>query len=271
MDLHTVRSVRTPRGRDELDLAAGETFLAGGTWLFSEPQPAVTGLVDLTSLGWPSVAASEAGLEIAATCTLTELLRLELDPSWRARPLFGQCINSLVASFKIWNLATVGGNLCTTLPAGSIISLTAALDGEAVIWGPDGTERTQPVVDFVLGAQRNALEPGELLRSVRIRAAALRSRTAYRKIALTPLGRSGSLVIGRAGEDGVVVTVTAATDRPHQFRYPAAPDEATLRQDVRGIEVWYDDPHGSPAWRAHMTEVLAEEIRRELIEGERAA
>ncbi len=265
MDLNTVRTVRTPRDRDGLILDPGESFLAGGTWLYSEPQLAVTGLVDLALLAWPSLVKTPDGLEIAATCTLADLLALVPDPSWRAHPLFAQCVNSLVASFKIFTQATVGGNLCTTLPAGSLISLTAALDATAVIWTPDGGERTIAVVDFVLGAQRNALQPGELLRSVRIGGAALRARTAYRKIALTDLGRSGSLVIGRTDPDGsVVITVTAATDRPYQFRYPRLPDAGAVRDDLAGIEVWYDDPHGSPAWRAHLTAVLAEDIRQEL-------
>jgi CO/xanthine dehydrogenase FAD-binding subunit len=269
MDLNTVRTVRQPRARAELGLSGGETFLAGGTWLYSEPQPDVTGVVDLMSLGWPSLTVSADGLEIAATCTLAELLRLDPPASWRAAPLFGQCVNSLVASFKIFHLATVGGNLCTTLPAGSIIALTAALDGVAVIWTPDGGERSLPVTDFVLGAQRNALAPGELLRSVRIGVDALKSYTAHRKTALTSLGRSGSLVVGRLGGDGsFVLTVTGATDRPRQFRHARLPDAETLSSDLDGIELWYDDPHGSPRWREHMTRLLAEEIRQEL--GEKA-
>lgn len=268
MDLNTVRSVRQPRQRTELVLRAGEAFLAGGTWLYSEPQPAVTGVVDLTFLRWPSIEITTGGLELAATCTLSELLNLPARPGWLAHPLFAQCINSLVASFKIWKMATVGGNLCTTLPAGALISLTAALDATLVIWALDGSERTLSVVDFILGAQHNALRPGEVLRSILIGVEALRSRTAYRKIALTPLGRSGSLVIGRVDPQGeAVITVTAATERPHQFRYPALPDAETLLDDLSGIEVWYDDPHGSPAWRAHVTRVLAEEVRSELHHG----
>jgi CO/xanthine dehydrogenase FAD-binding subunit len=268
VDLNTVRSVRVARSRADLVLSEGEAFLAGGTWLYSEPQPHVTGVVDLMTLGWPSLVTGPAGLEVAATCTLAELLALRPDPSWRAAPLFDQCVNSLVASFKIFSAATVGGNLCTTLAAGSLIALTAALDGVATIWSPHGGRRTVLVVDFVLGPQRNALLPGELLRSVHLGADALRSRTAYRKASLATLGRSGSLVIGRLGEDGAATfTVTAATPRPYQLRYPRLPEAGQLRADIAGIADWYDDPHGSPAWRAHITAVLAEEIRVELSEG----
>ncbi len=48
MDLISVRETRVPRTRDELVFAPGERPLGGGTWLFSEPQPGLTGLVDLT-------------------------------------------------------------------------------------------------------------------------------------------------------------------------------------------------------------------------------
>ena len=262
MDLSSVRSVRLPRERGELLLAPGEVFLAGGTWLYSEPQPEVAGLVDLTALGWPGLGVTADGLEIAATCTLAELLRLPPQPGWRAQPLFAQCVNSLVASFKIFSSATVGGNLCTALPAGALIGLTAALDANVQVWTADEGDYRLPVVDFVLGPQRTALAPGELLRSVHIGAAELQGRTAYRKIALTPLGRSGSLVIGRVDPGGeTVFTVTAATPRPVQLRYPALPDAGTLRRDVATLGPWYDDPHGAPDWRRAMTLRLAEELR----------
>jgi len=69
-----------------------------------------------------------------------------------------------------------------SLPAGPMISLTAALDGICTIWKADGGERKIPVTDFVTGPQRNALAPGELLRSINLSAAALTRHTAFRQI-----------------------------------------------------------------------------------------
>ena len=43
MDLNTVTVYRAARSRSDLDLARGERFLGGGTWLYSEPQPEATG------------------------------------------------------------------------------------------------------------------------------------------------------------------------------------------------------------------------------------
>jgi hypothetical protein len=39
MDLNTVKVIARSRSRDEIKLfAEGDAYLAGGTWLFSEPQ-----------------------------------------------------------------------------------------------------------------------------------------------------------------------------------------------------------------------------------------
>jgi hypothetical protein len=44
MDLNTVTAIARPRSRDEIKLfAEGDAYLAGGTWLFSEPQPQAIG------------------------------------------------------------------------------------------------------------------------------------------------------------------------------------------------------------------------------------
>ena len=93
MDLNSVGAVSTPRNRLDLaDWQEGDALLAGGTWLFSEPQPHTRRLVDLSGLGWQAHEVSDRGLSIAATCTIADLFRLEMPTSWRAassRPSFG--------------------------------------------------------------------------------------------------------------------------------------------------------------------------------------
>ncbi len=134
MDLNTVADIMRPRRRESLgEWRHGDAWLAGGTWLFSELQPAVHRLVDLESLGWPPLEIDEHGLTIAATCPIAELHALVAPPDWAAAPLIGQCCNALLMSFKIWNAATVGGNICMSLPAGAMISLTTALQGVCVV------------------------------------------------------------------------------------------------------------------------------------------
>jgi CO/xanthine dehydrogenase FAD-binding subunit len=270
MDLNTVTNIARPRRRADLPTwRDGDAWLAGGTWLYSEPQPAVTRLIDIVDLGWPAFEMTEPGLRIAATCKIAELDAMALPPMWIAAPLFGQCCRSFLASFKIWNMATVGGNLCMALPAGPIISLTAALDGVCTVWTRDGNERRVAVIDFVKAPQCNALLPGELLRFIDLPAAMLRRRTAFRQISLSPLGRSAALLIGTLAPDGSALdlTITASTLRPIRLSFAGLPSATTLRdrieQDISPSH-YYNDVHGSPAWRRHVTLRFAEEIRAEL-------
>jgi CO/xanthine dehydrogenase FAD-binding subunit len=147
-------------------------------------------------------------------------------------------------------------------------ALTIALDGICVIWTADGTERRLPVSEFILAPQRNALRPGELLRAVHLPAEAAARRTAFRKISLTPLGRSAALLIGtRAPSGAFAVTVTAATRRPIRLDFAAMPTEAEFSRTLAAAipdAMYYDDLHGAPDWRRHMTLQFAEQIRREL-------
>src|SRR5437899_1225608 len=119
MDLNRVAEIVRPRRRESLPgWREGGAWLGGGSWLILELQPAFERLVDLESLGWPALAITEEGLTIAATCRIAELYHFTAPTEWTAAPLIGQCCNALLASFKIWNEATVGGNLCMSLPAG---------------------------------------------------------------------------------------------------------------------------------------------------------
>jgi CO/xanthine dehydrogenase FAD-binding subunit len=275
MNLNTVHTVQQPASADEVTTwRDGCVWLAGGTWLFSEPQPAVDTLIDLEHLGWPALEPSADGLTIAATCRIAELYRFSAPAEWPAAVLFRECCDAFLASFKIWNAATLGGNLCMSLPAGPMISLTAALQGVCTLWPRGGAPRSIPVVDFVTGNHANILQPGELLRSVHLPAAALSRRSAFRHCSLTKHGRSAALLIGTSGAAGdLLLTVTAATSRPLQLRFPQPPSTAELHDAIQTqvpASLWFDDVHGSAAYKRHVTLYLAEQIRAELASGDRA-
>ncbi|TFC28501.1 FAD-binding molybdopterin dehydrogenase [Cryobacterium sp. TMT1-3] len=271
MDLSTLTRIIPARQRSDLD-ALGPTVvpLAGGSELFADPRAHLTGLVDLQAFGWPALTFPSDGLEIAATCTLAELSRLPRQAGWAAHPLFYQCCTALFGSFKVWNVATVGGNLATSLPAGPMITLAVALDAELLVWRGDGSDEIVPAGEFVTGNMTNVLGPTDVLRSVRVPLTSLQATTAYRKIALSPLGRSGAVLAGRLdraadGADGrFVLTVTAATLRPVQLRYPRVPAANELARDIAAIDCWFTDAHGAADWRRAMGLLLGEEIRAEL-------
>lgn len=267
MDLPTIEAIVPARRRSDLArLGAESAVLAGGSWLFSEPQDHLRVLVDITTLGWePLSFAEDGGLSIAATCTLDQLAKLPGRPDWAAHPLFFQCCTALFGSFKVWNVATVGGNVCSSLPAGPMTSLAAGLDADVIIWRADGTDERTPAASFVTGNKTNLLRPGDVLRSVEVSATALRSRTAYRKIALSPLGRSGAVLIGRLDPAGdFVLTITAATLRPEQLRFSDLPSATDLSAQIATVPSYFTDPHGAADWRRQVCLLLGEEIRDEL-------
>ncbi len=258
MDLNTVAEVISPAQVGQW--RPGDAWLGGGTALFGEPRPHLLRLLDLTTSGWPALTTRADGLEIAATCTIAELAASGYD-------IAEKCCHAFLASFKIWNVATVGGNLCAALPAGPMIALGAALDGTVLLQGPAGERRVR-VADFVTGEGTTVLRNGELLRSMHLPASALGAVTAYRQGSLHAHGRSGVLVIGRRDEDGrVVLTVTAATKRPYVLVFRSMPNaelvQVALSERIP-IEAYVDDVHGLPAWRRHLTRAYAEQIRSEL-------
>jgi CO/xanthine dehydrogenase FAD-binding subunit len=127
-------------------------------------------------------------------------------------------------------------------------------------------------VDFVTGEGRNVLGPGDLLRHIDLPAAALGRRASFRRMSLTREGRSTALLIGTLGPDdgSWALTVTAATLRPVRLEFPRAPTASQLRDRLREAipdDLYLQDPHGTPAYRKHLTDYFAEEIRRELSAG----
>ena len=72
-----------------------------------------------------------------------------------------------IAYRAVRNRGTIGGSLCHADPAADWVTVLTALDAIAVLQGPGGA-RSVPVAEFVQGAFRTALMPGEILRAVRI-------------------------------------------------------------------------------------------------------
>ncbi len=270
MNLNGIEHVALPRNRAELpEWSPGTAILAGGTWIFSEPQPSVTHLIDLTGFNWPPITVDNQGLHIAATCTIATLNRFAAPADWLAADLIQPSCEALLGSFKIWNAATVGGNICLALPAGPMTALCSALNGVGTIWQPNGTTRELPIIELVTGDHQTSLHPGEILRSILLPTAALHQRTAWRRMSLTPLGRSAALLIGTQDAKGsFTLTITAATPRPIRFEFPEPPAAETLANaieaEITTTGLWFNDIHGAPDWRRHIALNFAEEIRQEL-------
>lgn len=272
MDITTVTDVvRRPPDRPGELWRDGDAWVAGGTWLFSDQQPDVRRLIDLAPLGWTELLSSPTGLEIGAMCTIRDLYAFRAPAEWPAAALIPTGCEAFLASFKVWNTATVGGNICMALPAGPMITMTVALEATYTLWAADGTERTVAAVDFVTGNHATVLAPGELLRTVHIPAHALRKRTAHRRFTLTKMGRSTIFMIGTQspGTDDLLLTITAGTTHPVRLGFDSMPTPEALRHRIDSIsdDVWFDDPNGSPGHRHHLATYYGEQIRTELSTG----
>jgi CO/xanthine dehydrogenase FAD-binding subunit len=269
LDLNTITEVvRRPPDRPGAVWRPGDAWLAGGTWLFSDRQPDLRRLIDLRPLGWDALGIGADGLKIGAMATIHDLYALATPDDWRAASLFTTCCEAFLASFKVWNSATVGGNIAMSLPAGPMITMTVALEATYTLWAPDGSERIVAAVDFVTGNNANVLEPGELLREIDIPITALEKRPAHRRFELTHLGRSTIFMIATQTPGGrdMMLTITAGTTRPVRFEFDTMPDADALQHtiDLLPDDVWFDDPNGTPDHRRHLAKHFAEEIRTEL-------
>jgi xanthine dehydrogenase small subunit len=150
-----------------LNLAAeGHTFVAGNTDLGVMTNLRHRRFRHLISLeGVPELREFRDApdvVEIGAALTLTEI-----GEHWTAAPSAFRDWLRLFASPLIRNRATLGGNLATASPIGDAAPMLLALDAELRIAGATG-ERTIPLDTFFRDYRQTSLEPGEVIRSVRI-------------------------------------------------------------------------------------------------------
>jgi xanthine dehydrogenase molybdopterin binding subunit/xanthine dehydrogenase small subunit len=82
------------------------------------------------------------------------------------------------ASRQIHNRATLGGNLVTASPIGDSAPVLISLDADVVMQSRDG-ERVMPLEEFFVDYRRTALQPGEILRTIRLPKVPAGARTGF--------------------------------------------------------------------------------------------
>src|SRR2546428_12410250 len=117
------------------------------------------------------------------------------------RPILA-AVARTIADVQVRNRGTIGGNLCSNDPTNHFPPLAAALEAELTIAGPN-SERTVSAEDFFEGVYLTAVQPGELLTSVRLPA----KGDARDGWACVTLGKEGTGIVN------VAATATGGTAR----------------------------------------------------------
>ena len=113
-------------------------------------------------------------------------------------PIFRDA-EEVIADPVVRNRGTIGGSLCQADAAEDLSAVCSALKATVVIRGPQG-ERTVSMEDFHVGPYMTAVQAGELLTEIRIRAGRRRQRAREGRAARGRLGdrrRLGRRVDGR--------------------------------------------------------------------------
>jgi carbon-monoxide dehydrogenase medium subunit len=257
-------------------------FMAGGTSLMLMMQQGliqpghVVGLTTVKELKGVR-ALPDGGLEIGANTTHREVERAPQTAAYCATLAENF---SRIATVRIRNQATIGGNLVHADPAQDPPPLLLALDAEAVVTGKSGT-RSIPMDGFFEDFFQTAVQEGELLTSVRLPKLPDGLRTTYVKflprteddyatvsvaaaLKLSPDGKAEHLRIGLGSSAPIPLRAHKVEDAlAGKQLTPALIDEAAalVRDEVDPIS----DVRGSAHYKREMARVWVSRALRSLI------
>jgi len=183
----------------------------------------------------------------------------------------------VIGGHQVRNVATVGGNLANASPAADLVPCLLALDGMVRLVGPCG-ERELPVERFLLGPNRTARRPDELLTLVSLPALPAHSSSAFlkagrrRAMEISVVCVAARLTLDASGERCLEARIALGAVAPTTVRAREA--ERTLEGRPVGGEAFalaaaaaqeacrpIDDVRASAAFRRHLVGVL---VRRAL-------
>jgi carbon-monoxide dehydrogenase medium subunit len=231
--------------------------------------------------GLDAIEPLDGGLRIGALATHR---RVELHPLVRERfPALAETLQR-VATIRIRNMGTLGGNLAHADPAQDPPATLLALGAQVQVVGPNGP-RTIPLDEFFVDYYENALAPGEVLTHIDLPAPPPRQAQAFSKflprsvddyatvavavcLRLAPNGRceEARIGLGSVGPTPLRARAAEALLRGQELT------EAVLREAGAAAAAECDplsDIRGSAEYKREMVKVwLVRTVRRAL---ERAA
>jgi carbon-monoxide dehydrogenase medium subunit len=134
-------------------------------------------------------------------------------------PLLPECA-SHIGDVQVRNKGTIGGSLAHSDPAGDWPAAIIALNAELIATSKNG-DRTIKADDFFVDLLTTALEPGEILREIRINTAPARTGTAYVKMhhpasGFAVVGVAASLTRGDRGCENASIGVTGVSSKAYR-------------------------------------------------------
>ena len=257
-------------GDDAKVLAGGQSLLPLLALRLAHPAR----LIDINPAAELTMINDGAGLELGAMVRHRSAER-SADVR-REAPLVAEALG-LVGHAAIRSRGTIGGSIAHADPAAELPAVLVALDGSVVAVSRRGT-RTVPAGDLFQGFLTTALEPDELLTSIRLPPWPERTGWSFREFSRRSgdfavvgvacvIGASGDGRVERArlaysGVAGTPVRATAA----EALLAGAEPSDELWTQAAQQAAADLDPPadlHGTTAYRRHLASVLA---RQALIE-----
>ena len=261
--LTEVIALLTDLGEDARVLAGGQSLVPLMNFRLARPAH----LVDLNRVSELDYLSVEGGeLRIGAMTRQRVLERSqEAAAGW---PLLREAAG-FIGHVQIRNRGTVGGSLAHAFPSAELPVAMVTLDAAFVLQG-EGGERTVAAGDFVFGTMTTALEPGELLREVRVPALAPRSGASFQEVSRRhgDFALAGAAALVTLDRDGLVTGARLTLTGPAPIRAADAenalpgekPSEALFRDAARRAvaDIEQDsDMHASADYRRRACEVLA--------------
>ncbi len=169
-------------------LAGGHSLIPAMKLRLAQPQLLVD-IARIKSLAY----IREEGDQILIGATTTHYQLESSDLLKNICPLLPACAGA-IGDVQVRNKGTIGGSLAHSDPAGDWPAAALALGAELVLKGPKG-ERTVKADSFFIDLLTTDIQPGEILREIRIKKPSGRFGQAYQKV---PHPASGYAVVGLA-------------------------------------------------------------------------
>jgi len=169
-------------------LAGGHSLIPAMKLRLAQPQLLVD-IARIKSLAY----IREEGDQILIGATTTHYQLESSDLLKNICPLLPDCAQS-IGDVQVRNKGTIGGSIAHSDPAGDWPAAVLALDADLVLIGTNG-ERVVKAENFFVDLLTTDLQPGEILREIRIKKPVGRFGQAYQKV---PHPASGFAVVGVA-------------------------------------------------------------------------